>query len=128
MSLSDLERTTLAYYLAGQANELKIADRWYPYGELVLIVEDKISVAIRKFGTKVRVTAKTASKAFIDAMIAQGGWSTKQNDFGGAMHQFQAEPFKAALREMQASDPIVQEASGQGAEFWADKFTLLIGL
>jgi len=127
MSLNPIEQTVFAYYIAGQANDLVIAPRFYPYGELVLIIEDKISVAIRKFGTKARSSAKTVSKAFIETMIAKGGWSTKQNDFGGAMHQYQADVFKTALRELKAADPIVQEAEGKGPEFWAEKFAALTG-
>src|SRR5690606_7803129 len=71
MNLTDLEHHVLAYYVAGHANELNVATRWYPYGELVLIIEDKITVAVRKFGPKARGKAKPAAKAFVDHMIAE---------------------------------------------------------
>lgn len=125
MELTDLEHHVLAYYLAGHANELNIATRWYPYGELVLIVEDKITVAVRKFGMKARGKAKPAAKAFIDRMIAEGAWSTKQNEFGGAMHQFQADTYRKALKDWQASDPVVQKAQAEGADYWTDTFAAL---
>jgi hypothetical protein len=127
MSLSELEQAVLAYYVAGHANELNIAGRWYPYGELVLVIEDKISVNVRKFGSKARGAAKTASKALLDLMIEKGAWATKQNEYGGSMHQFQPDAYKVALRELQASDPLIVAAKEQGPEFWADKFAALTG-
>jgi hypothetical protein len=127
MSLNSVEQAVFAYYVAGQANELNIAPRWYPYGELVLVIEDKISVAVRKFGSKARGSAKTVSKALLDLMIEKGGWATKHNEYGGSMHQFQPDVFKATLKELQASDPLIIAAQGKGAEFWADKFTELTG-
>ncbi len=48
MSLSDLEQHILAYYVAGAAKDLTAAPRFYPFGELILIVEDKMQVATRK--------------------------------------------------------------------------------
>jgi hypothetical protein len=127
MSLDPIQQAVFAYYVAGQANDLNIAPRWYPYGELVLVIEDKISVAVRKFGSKARGSAKTVSKALLDLMIEKGGWTTKQNEYGGSMHQFQPDVFKATLKALQASDPLIQGSQGQGAEYWADKFTALTG-
>lgn len=125
MNLSELEHHVLAYYVAGHANELSVATRWYPYGELVLIVEDKMTVAARKFGAKARGSAKAAAKAFIDRMIAKGAWTTKQNDFGGAMHQFQAETYRSELKALQSSDPVVQKAQAEGPEYWDRAFAAL---
>jgi hypothetical protein len=127
MSLDPIQHAVFAYYVSGQANELNIAPRWYPYGELVLIVEDKISVAVRKFGMKARGSAKTVSKHLLDLMIEKGGWTTKHNEYGGSMHQFQPDVFKATLREVQASDPLIVEAQGKGLEFWTGKFEALTG-
>ena len=125
MSLSPLEQTVLAYYAATQASTLAPAPRWYPYGELILIVEDKVAVAARKFGFRVKACAKASGTAFLDAMIAKGAWTTKQNDFGGAMHQFQPDVYKTALEEFNAADPIVQKAADGGDTFWAETFAEL---
>lgn len=125
MSLTDLESHALAYYTSGQAKDLNIATRWYPYGELILIIEDKISIATRKFGFKVRSCSKAAGTAFLDMMIEKGGWATKQNEFGGAMHQFQSDVFPQALAEFNATSPIVQAAAAGDENFWADKFAEL---
>ena len=125
MSLSPLEQTVLAYYAATQASTLAPAPRWYPYGELILIVEDKVAVAVRKFGFKAKACAKASGTAFLDAMIAKGAWTTTQNDFGGAMHQFQPDVYKAALEEFNAADPIVQKAADGGDTFWAETFAEL---
>ncbi|MEO6091843.1 MAG: hypothetical protein ABIT04_06190 [Novosphingobium sp.] len=127
MSLSEIEQTAFAYYVAVPANDVNIAGRYFPYKELALILEDKFSMATRKFGPKARATATTASKAFLDTMLEQGAWSTKPNEFGGEMHQFQPDVYRAALRELQASDPIVRASQGQGPEFWVDKFAALTG-
>ncbi len=125
MSLTPLEQASLSYFVAGPAGDLVIATRWYPYGELILIIEDKFAVATRKFGLKAKGTAKVAGTAFLDAMIAAGAWETKQNDFGGAMHQFQMDVYRKALAEMRAEDALAVEAAAGGEGFWAEKFGAL---
>jgi hypothetical protein len=127
VSQSDLDQAVIAYFVAGPANDVNIAGRFFPYSDLLLILEDKFQIATRKFGMKVKTRSKVAATVFVDAMIAKGGWSSKPNDFGGNMHQFQPDVFRAALKEMQANDPIVQESQGKGAEFWTDKFAALTG-
>jgi hypothetical protein len=127
MSDDSLIDHMIAYYVAGPANDLNIATRWYPYGELVLIIEDKFSIATRKFGSKVRGKSKAAGKAFLDAMIEKGAWETKTNDFGGQMHQFQTDKFRAAIAEQQASDPTIAKAQAEGPEYWEKAFAALVG-
>jgi hypothetical protein len=127
MSLNEIEQTAYAYYATGPAKDLNIATRWYPYGELILILDDKISVAVRKFDRKVRGVSRTVAKTFLDTMLEKGAWTTKQNDYGGTMHQFQLDVFRAALRDFAETDPIAKEAAGKGPEFWADRFAALAG-
>ena len=109
MSLTDLEAHVLAYYVDGAANTLDISGRFYPHGELVMIIADKIQVATRKFGRKANAGSRAAAAAFVDHMIERGAWSTKTNDFGGTMHQFQGDAYKAALKALQESDPAVAD-------------------
>jgi hypothetical protein len=125
MSLSDLEQAISAYFLAGPANDINIAGRWYPYNEVLLIIDDKFQMAVRKFGPKARGATKPVAKAFIDHMIEKGGWETKQNDFGGTMHQFNLDVFRKELKDMQVANPIVQEGQGAAPEFWVEKFAPL---
>jgi hypothetical protein len=120
--LSDLQQTVLAYFLAGPANDINIAGRWYPKSEVILIIDDKFQMAVRKFGMKARAATKPAATAFVEHMIEKGGWATKENEFGGTMQQWQMEPFRKELKELQASNPLVQEASSGGETFWQDKF------
>ncbi len=105
--LPPLEAHVLAYYIQGVANTLDISGRFYPHGELVLIIADKMQVATRKFGRKAGNATRGAATAFVDQMIAAGAWNTKKNDFGGTMHQFQGDVYRATLKAMQASDPII---------------------
>jgi hypothetical protein len=116
----------IAYFVAGAANDLNIATRWYPYGELSLIIEDKFNIATRKFGMKVRSQSRAAGKKFLDAMIEKGAWATTENEFGGRMHQFQADAFRAAVKELQASDPLIAQANAEGPEFWDKAFGALV--
>jgi hypothetical protein len=121
-NLTDLEQHLLAYYASGQAKDLNIAGRFYPYGELVLILEDKVKIAARKFGLKVTSKSKGAGKGFLDYMIEKGAWSTKPNEFGGTMHQFQPDVYRTALAELNASNPIIQKAAAAGDGFWEEAF------
>ena len=125
--MNELEHHVFAYYVQSAANDLNIAGRFYPRSELVFIIADKIQVATRKFGRKVASQDKAAAIAFLDHMIDKGAFSTKQNDFGGTMHQFQTATYKQALRDLQESDPIVQQAIADGDSFWLDKFAALTG-
>jgi len=124
MSLSPLQDAIVAYFIAGPANDINIATRWYPRGELLLIVDDKFQMAVRKFGIRVRGATKPAADAFLQAMIDKGGWETKPQEYA-SMHQFNQAAFKAALKDMKASNPLVAEAANGGEDFWKDQFASL---
>jgi hypothetical protein len=127
MSLTELEQHVYAYYVATDAAQFQAAPRFYPYGELTLIFADKVEVATRKFGRKATAKANTVAAALLDKLIASGAYSTKQNEFGGSMHQFQTDAYKAFLAAEQQSDPIIQKAKAAGPEFWEQAFTRLTG-
>ncbi len=121
--LTPLEAHVTAYYLSDAANTLDISGRFYPHGELVMIIADKMQVATRKFGRKAGAATRGAATAFVDHMIAAGAWTTKKNDFGGTMHQFQGEAYRAALKAMQASDPVLASVNDD----WEGAFAALTG-
>lgn len=118
MNLSALEEHVLAYYLANAAEGLQMDPRFWPYGELVLIVEDKIQFATRQFGFKVAAAAPNVARAFLDLMIKRGGFSTAKNDYGSTMHQYQRQRYDASIRELRAVNPICMEANASGPEYW----------
>lgn len=125
MSLNELEQTILAYYVANGASDLNMVGRFWPYGELVMIIEDKVQLGVRKYGTRAKMAAPKVARAYADLQIEKGGFSTVDNNFGGKMHQFQGDAYKAALAELQANDPIVQQAQAAGDGFWEAKFAEL---
>ena len=125
--LNDLQQTVLAYFLAGPANDINIAGRWYPKSEVILIIDDKFQQAVRKFGPKAKGSTKAASTWFVEHMIERGGWATKQNDFGGTMHQWQMDTFRKELKALQTNDPLVQGAATGGESYWQDKFVAVTG-
>ncbi len=122
MSLTELEQHVFAYFVGGDANTLNIAPRFYPYGELILIFEDKVAVATRKFGIKVKGRAKMVAQELIDQLIASGAYSTKQNEFGGTMHQFQGEEYRSFLKQQIETNPIILKAKAASPEFWEQAF------
>ena len=124
MSQSDLAAHVLAYYTSGHGRELSVATRWYPHAELIMIIDDKMAVAVRKFGRKAAKATREAATEFVDMMIARGAWATQKNDFGGTMHQFQADAFARELAAFNASSPIVQAAAADDT-YWAEKFAEL---
>ncbi len=126
MSLNPLEANILAYFISGAAQDLVIAGRFFPRTEVVNNIDDKMQQATRRFGFKVKSKTRPAAVAFVDHMIEVGAWSSKDQDFGGTMHQFQPDIFRTQLKVMQDADPIVQEAKGGGEMFWADRFAELI--
>jgi hypothetical protein len=127
MSLTELEQHVYAYYVATDAGQFSAAPRFYPHGELTLIFADKVQVATRKFGRSVHSKSKAAAVALIDKLIEAGAYSTKQNEFGGSMHQFQEPAYKAFLKAERESNPIIKQAKDGGAEFWEAAFARLTG-
>lgn len=125
MSLSQLEQHIFAYFVAEQAADFNIVNRFFPYGELVLVWDDKFTTAVRKFGLNVRKKTKPAAVALLDLLIERGGYSTKTNDFGGTMHAFQADEYRKIIQDLQATDPIIAKARAEGPDFWKDAFAVL---
>ena len=126
MNGADLESHILAHYASGHGKELSITTRWYPHAELIMIIDDKMAVAARKFGRKVARGTRGAATTFVDMMIEKGAWSSQTNDFGGTMHQFQSDVYPRVLAEFNANSPIVQAAGAGGETYWADTFAALI--
>ena len=125
-NLTNLESHILAHYTSGHGRELSITTRWYPHAELIMIIDDKMAVAARKFGRKVARGTRGAATGFVDMMSAEGAWTTQTNDFGGTMHQFQADVYARVLAQFNAESPIVQRAAAGGESYWADTFAALI--
>ena len=125
--LNDLEQHIFAYFVADHAADFAIANRFYPYGDLVLIWDDKFKVATRKFGLKVKMKTQTAANALLDLLIEKGGYSTKHNDHGGSMHSFQLDEYRQIIKDEKASNAIIQKAQAEGPDFWKTAFAELTG-
>jgi hypothetical protein len=121
-NLSPLEAHVLAYFLTHGARDFSMVGRWWPHAEIALVMGDKIRIAVRPFGKPAQDAAKPVSEALSEYMLACGAFSTKEQKFGGTMHQFQPPEFAAALDALEASDPILKAAAGGGEEFWAGAF------
>ena len=122
MELTERDELILAYYLDSDAQNLKMVTRFWPYGELVLIIDDKIQVVTRKFRMRGRTACSNAAHAFQDIMIERGGFSTVKNEYGGTMHQYQADKYRQIVQELRETNPIIARAKEGGAEFWAEAF------
>ena len=125
MALSPMEQHVFAYYLANGAGDFAMVGRFFPYGELTLLIQDKVQVAVRKYGVKANQACPAAARALLDLMIEKGGFSTTKNKFGGSMHQFQGDAYKAALKELLETDPILQRAKAGGPGFWDETFAAI---
>jgi hypothetical protein len=127
MNLSELEQHVFAYYVANGAQDFTMAGRFFPHGELVLMIADKVQVATRKFGRKVTMTTPKVARSFLDLLIEREAFSTVKNDFGGTMHQYQAKNYQDCIRELQETNPIILKAQAAGPEFWEEAFAELSG-
>lgn len=120
--MNEIEQHVFAYYLANGAQVLNMVGRFWPYGELTMMIEDKIRVDVRKFGTKAGGASLNAARALQDVLIERGAFSTTKNKFGGTMHQFQADVYPKVLKELQAENAVLQKAQGAGGGFWEEAF------
>ena len=127
MSLSDLENHVLAYYLGHSAKEFSMTGRWFPYSELEFIFADKIKVDVRQFGKPAQDATKAVATWYLDYLIANGGFENKSQKFGGTMHQYEGEGFKAALAALQADNAVYQQAASGGDDFWTNAFAAVSG-
>ena len=126
MSLTPLQSHVLAYYLANSAKDFAMAGRWFPYAELERTFTDKMQVDVRPFGQAAKDAAAGAAKHYFDHMLAHDGFATKDQKFGGTMHQYEPAGFKAALDALKAADPVLVQAAGGGADFWGQSFAGLV--
>ena len=127
MSLSEMEQHVFAYFVANGAEQFSMVGRFFPYGELTLLIQDKIQVATRKFGGRASRASANAARAFLDILIEREAFSTKQNEYGGTMHQYQEKAYREVLKDLQATDPIIQQAKAVGPDFWPNRFAALSG-
>ena len=125
MNLTPLQSHVLAYYLANSAKDFAMVGRWFSPSYLEETFADKMRVDVRPFGKKAQDAAEPASKQYVAHLIANGGFENKEQKFGGTMHQLDAAGFKAALEGLKASDPVLAEAEGKGADFWTARFAEL---
>ncbi len=120
--LTPLQAQVLAYYLGHSAKEFSMTGRWFPFSELEFILADKITVDVRQFGKAAQEAAKPVAKVYLEHMIANGGFENKAQKFGGTMHQFETEGFRAALTALQAGDAVLAAAKAGAADFWETSF------
>lgn len=125
MSLNDLESHVLAYYVVGQAEDLNIAGRFFPRNAIIDSIEDKMKIATRKFGRKVGAAARPGATQFVAELIEQGAFSTKEDKFGGVMHQFQTDRYREVLAEKKAADAIIAKAPTADDAYWEATFAEL---
>ena len=125
MNLSGLEQHVFAYYVANAAEQLNMVPRYWPYGELKLLVEDKVQVAVRKFGLKAKMASPNVARVLLDLLIERDAFSTVKNEHGGTMHQYQAANYRSCVRELQETDPVILKAKAAGPGYWDDAFAAL---
>jgi hypothetical protein len=123
LQLSALEQHIFAFYVAHGAQDLNMTPRFWPYGELVLIVEDKIRLAVRQFGITSSLHCRPVATAFLDLLIEREAFSTVTGSLGDRMHRYQPENFRNSINELLATNPIILAAQGAGPNFWQEAFT-----
>jgi hypothetical protein len=125
MSLSELEEHVLAYYLENGAADLNMVGRFWPRGELVLVIEDKVQLATRKFGVRANLAGPKVARALLEILIERGAFSTVKGDHGSTMHQYQKDAYRTCIGELQASNPIIAKARAAGPGWWDEAFAAL---
>ena len=122
MNLPPLESHVLAYFLTHGARDFSMVGRWWPRSEVSAVIADKIGIAVRPFGKVATDAAKPVAEALAVHLLAQGAYSTKEQKFGGTMHQFQPDAYRAALDALEGDDQVLKQAAAGGDAFWADAF------
>ena len=125
MNLPPLQAHVLAYFLSHGGRDFSMVGRWWPHAELALMMADKIRIAVRPFGKAAQDAALPVAEALSEHMLECGGFSTKPQKFGGTMHQFQPEAFRAALDAIAADSAPLKAAAAGGADFWETSFAEL---
>ena len=126
MNLSDVEQHIFSYFLAHGASDLGSPGRFYPYGDLLMTVRDRMRLGTRKFGPAVSSQVEPAARAFLNAFIERGAFSIKTPDIGGTMHQFVEKEYRRVLLDLQDNNAVLDRAREGGDTFWADTFSQLV--
>ena len=125
MNLSGLEQHVFAYYVANAAEQLNMVPRYWPYGELKLLLEDKVQVAVRKSRLKAKMASPNVARVLLDLLIERDAFSTVKNEHGGTMHQYQTANYRSCVRELQETDPVILKAKAAGPGYWEEAFAAL---
>jgi hypothetical protein len=125
VNLSEVERLVFAYYVANGALELNMVGRFWPYGELVLVIEDKVQLATRKFGVKANLAGPKVARALLDVLLEHQAFSTVKSDLGSTMHQYQKDNYRKCITDLQAADPLIAKAQSTGPAYWEEAFAAL---
>lgn len=126
MDLTELEQHIFAGYLMNGALGFEVPNRYYPYRELIILFEDKMAFASRKFGVKMGKAAANAAQAFVEVLLERQAFSTVKQDLGGTMHQFRPTAYRDLIKELQDTNPIVRAAREAGPSYCEEAFAALI--
>lgn len=126
MNLNPLEQHIFAFFLVKEADQVNIAGRFFPRKDFISTFEDKMRISLRKFGRGVSGNAQPVAEQFVDLLLEKGALSTQTDKFGGVMHQFQAEPYRAVISDLRNADPVVAKAQASGDAFWDETFAGLV--
>jgi hypothetical protein len=126
LALSELEQYINAFYLANGARELKMTPRFWPYAELVLIIEDKILFSVRQFGITSSAICRPVASAHLDLLIERQAFSTVTGSLGDRAHRYQEKEYRQVIDRLLEDNPINRRAQSAGPEFWQAAFETLL--
>jgi hypothetical protein len=122
MTLNDTEQLVLAYFLAEDASKMYVDARFFLYEDFVRMFDDRIYYKIQELPHAPGGRHKALATQLVDRMIETGALSTRKDKFGGVMHQFQPDAYRALVAELAENTPLVAEARAAGPGFWDARF------
>jgi hypothetical protein len=122
MNLNDNEQLVLAYFLAEDAPKMYVDARFFLYEDFVRMFDDRIFYKIQELPNGPTTRHKNLATQIVDLMIEREALTTRKDKFGGVMHQFQPDAYRALVAELTDKSPLALEGKDKGPAFWDARF------
>ena len=122
MTLTKQEEYVLAFFLATEAKNIFINDKYYKRKEFVKTFEDRIFIATKKFGEGIAGRYPNVAARLIDALADAQGLLTINDKYSGESLKFNISRYKDAVQCLIEKNPTLKVEEEMTAKYWENLF------
>jgi hypothetical protein len=122
MNAGELDALGLAWFLAVEAMNVSIDGRQHRRDDFVRMFADRLYYANQTYARKLAGRHTTIAGGLVDTLIAEKALSTSVDEWEVTLHGFDTVRYRAVVKQLTASNPICQQATAAGGDFWGKIF------